>query len=82
MIRVSTQSFSRAKVTFRTLYNGSYTELSTPRNALSEANDISDANESVGQVRDPRKGEFGALWQAYGSLVNLNNLLNRSSPWK
>lgn len=69
-------------VAFRTLSDETFQELSTPRNAVSEAIDINDSQQTVGQVIDPRKGEYGTLWQANGSLIDLNSLLEKSSPWR
>jgi len=69
-------------IAFRTPFAGAFQELSTPRGAVSEANDINDAQQAVGQVIDPRKGEYGVLWRADGSRVDLNSLLDLSSPWR
>ena len=69
-------------VAFRTLADGTFEELPTPRNAFSEAKDINDSGQAVGHVIDPRKGEYGALWKTDGSRVDLNSVLGRSSSWR
>lgn len=69
-------------VAFRTSSDGLFEELSTPRNGYSEASDINDTGQTVGQVRDPRKGTYGVLWAPDGSQLNLNSALGRSSNWR
>jgi hypothetical protein len=69
-------------VAFRTMSDGSFAELSTPRRGFSGARDINDAGQVVGQVIDPRKGEYGAMWNTDGSRIDLNSLLGRSSNWR
>jgi hypothetical protein len=66
---------------FRRLADGTLEPLATPRNAFSEAAGINGSRQVVGQVRDPRKGTYGVLWQADGSRVDLNKYLGRNSPW-
>ena len=67
---------------FRSLAGGVFQELSTPRGASSKALDINDSRQVVGQVFDPGKGTFAALWQADGSRVDLNSFLGRTSAWE
>ena len=67
---------------FRSLAGGVFQELSTPRGASSKALDINDSRRIVGQVIDPAKGTFAALWQADGSRIDLNSFLGRTSDWE
>jgi hypothetical protein len=67
---------------FRYPAGGVFQELSTPRNAYSEARDINDSRQVVGQVFEPGKGTFAALWQTDGSRVYLYRFLGRTSDWE
>ncbi len=67
---------------FRYLAGGVFQELSTPRGASSESRDINDSRQVVGQVFEPGKGTFAALWQADGSRVYLYSFLGRTSDWE